>query len=122
MGQKVNPHGLRVGVIKDWDSRWYAHLRSATFALYAFFVRDESSLEIAPSATARIVNPFPAFVLLLIAPITLLISYGISGSRIMSAPPAIPAYNVSPVGHPVPQPHSPPTGFKQHLHYEYYQT
>ncbi len=25
MGQKVNPHGLRVGVIKDWDSRWYAN-------------------------------------------------------------------------------------------------
>ena len=24
MGQKVNPHGMRVGVIKDWDSRWYA--------------------------------------------------------------------------------------------------
>lgn len=24
MGQKVNPHGLRVGVIKEWDSRWYA--------------------------------------------------------------------------------------------------
>ena len=24
MGQKVNPHGLRVGVIKDWDSKWYA--------------------------------------------------------------------------------------------------
>lgn len=24
MGQKVNPHGLRVGVIKDWESRWYA--------------------------------------------------------------------------------------------------
>lgn len=24
MGQKVNPHGYRVGVIKDWDSRWYA--------------------------------------------------------------------------------------------------
>ena len=24
MGQKVNPHGLRVGVIKDWDSMWYA--------------------------------------------------------------------------------------------------
>ena len=24
MGQKVNPHGLRVGVIKDWNSRWYA--------------------------------------------------------------------------------------------------
>ena len=24
MGQKVNPHGLRVGVIKEWDSKWYA--------------------------------------------------------------------------------------------------
>ena len=24
MGQKVNPHGLRVGVIKDWNARWYA--------------------------------------------------------------------------------------------------
>ena len=32
MGQKVNPHGMRVGVIKDWDSRWYARetRRSAT--------------------------------------------------------------------------------------------
>ena len=29
MGQKVNPHGLRVGVIKDWDSKWYAE---ASFA------------------------------------------------------------------------------------------
>ena len=24
MGQKVNPHGFRVGVIKDWDTTWYA--------------------------------------------------------------------------------------------------
>ena len=32
MGQKVNPHGLRVGVIKDWDSRWYAS--DAEFADY----------------------------------------------------------------------------------------
>ena len=24
MGQKVNPHGFRVGVIKDWNSKWYA--------------------------------------------------------------------------------------------------
>ena len=24
MGQKVNPHGLRVGVIKDWSAKWYA--------------------------------------------------------------------------------------------------
>ena len=27
MGQKVNPHGIRVGVIKDWDSRWFASRR-----------------------------------------------------------------------------------------------
>lgn len=27
MGQKINPHGLRVGVIKDWDSRWFANKR-----------------------------------------------------------------------------------------------
>ena len=25
MGQKVNPHGFRVGVIKNWDSRWFAN-------------------------------------------------------------------------------------------------
>ena len=24
MGQKVNPHGLRVGIIKGWDAQWYA--------------------------------------------------------------------------------------------------
>ena len=31
MGQKVNPHGLRAGIIKDWDSKWYAE---ADFADY----------------------------------------------------------------------------------------
>ena len=25
MGQKVNPHGLRIGIIKDWDTKWYAN-------------------------------------------------------------------------------------------------
>lgn len=28
MGQKVNPHGLRVGIIKDWDSKWFADKKS----------------------------------------------------------------------------------------------
>ncbi len=32
MGQKVNPHGLRVGVIKDWDSRWYADTKDNEFS------------------------------------------------------------------------------------------
>lgn len=27
MGQKVHPHGLRVGVIKDWDAKWFANKR-----------------------------------------------------------------------------------------------
>ena len=31
MGQKVNPHGLRVGIIKDWDSRWYAEKEFADY-------------------------------------------------------------------------------------------
>ncbi|MCR5226873.1 MAG: 30S ribosomal protein S3 [Eubacterium sp.] len=32
MGQKVNPHGLRVGVIKDWNSKWYADTKDDEFA------------------------------------------------------------------------------------------
>ena len=31
MGQKVNPHGLRVGIIKDWDSKWYADKNFADY-------------------------------------------------------------------------------------------
>lgn len=31
MGQKVNPHGMRVGIIKDWDSRWFAEADFADF-------------------------------------------------------------------------------------------
>ena len=33
MGQKVNPHGLRVGVIKDWGSRWYADKEFADYLI-----------------------------------------------------------------------------------------
>ena len=33
MGQKVNPHGLRVGVIKDWDSKWFADKKFADYLL-----------------------------------------------------------------------------------------
>ena len=32
MGQKVNPHGLRVGIIKDWESKWYADTKNEEFA------------------------------------------------------------------------------------------
>ncbi len=40
MGQKVNPHGLRVGVIKDWDSRWYAEKDFADFLVEDHEIRE----------------------------------------------------------------------------------
>ncbi len=39
MGQKVNPHGLRVGVIKDWDSRWYAESDYADYLVEDYNIR-----------------------------------------------------------------------------------
>lgn len=38
MGQKVNPHGLRVGIIKDWDSKWYAE------GDFAAFLKEDSDI------------------------------------------------------------------------------
>lgn len=40
MGQKVNPHGFRVGVIKDWDSRWYAEKDYADLLHEDFVIRE----------------------------------------------------------------------------------
>ena len=39
MGQKVNPHGLRVGVIKDWDSRWYADTEFSDYLVEDYNIR-----------------------------------------------------------------------------------
>ena len=39
MGQKVNPHGLRVGVIKDWGSRWYAEADFADYLVEDYKIR-----------------------------------------------------------------------------------
>ena len=39
MGQKVNPHGLRVGIIKDWDSRWYAESEFADYLVEDYKIR-----------------------------------------------------------------------------------
>ena len=39
MGQKVNPHGLRVGVIKDWSSKWYAEGDFADFLIEDYNIR-----------------------------------------------------------------------------------
>ena len=49
MGLKVNPHGLRVGVIKDWDSRWYADKKD--FARY--LVEDKKIRDYVKSETER---------------------------------------------------------------------
>ena len=40
MGQKVNPHGIRVGVIKDWDSKWYAEDEFADFLVEDHEIRE----------------------------------------------------------------------------------
>ena len=42
MGQKVNPHGIRVGVIKDWDSKWYAEADFAESFLRRSYTVPES--------------------------------------------------------------------------------
>ncbi len=40
MGQKVNPHGLRVGIIKDWDSKWYAEGDFADYLVEDYKIRE----------------------------------------------------------------------------------
>ncbi len=40
MGQKVNPHGLRVGIIKDWDSKWFAEGDFADYLVEDYEIRD----------------------------------------------------------------------------------
>ncbi|MBQ2451085.1 MAG: 30S ribosomal protein S3 [Lachnospiraceae bacterium] len=39
MGQKVNPHGIRVGVIKDWDSKWYADAEFSDYLVEDYNIR-----------------------------------------------------------------------------------
>ena len=39
MGQKVNPHGLRVGVIQDWDAKWIADKKN-----FAKFIKEDDTL------------------------------------------------------------------------------
>ena len=39
MGQKVNPHGLRVGIIKDWDSQWFVEKKD-----FAFNVKEDNEI------------------------------------------------------------------------------
>ncbi|MDD3930750.1 MAG: 30S ribosomal protein S3 [Clostridiaceae bacterium] len=55
MGQKVNPHGLRVGVIKDWDTKWYADKKDfSRFLIEDKKVRDLIKIECFRAGVSRI--------------------------------------------------------------------
>jgi len=55
MGQKVNPHGLRVGVIKDWDSKWYANKKDfSDFLVEDFKIRKYVKQKLYTAGISRI--------------------------------------------------------------------
>ena len=54
MGQKVNPHGLRVGIIKDWDSRWYAEKEFADYLIEDYNIRKFLKKKLYASGISRI--------------------------------------------------------------------
>ncbi|NMA48414.1 MAG: 30S ribosomal protein S3 [Tissierellia bacterium] len=71
MGQKVNPHGLRVGVIRDWDSKWYADKKTFNeflvedykireFIKKKLFISGISKIEIERAASKIKVSVFTA--------------------------------------------------------------
>ena len=54
MGQKVNPHGLRVGVIKDWDSKWYAEKDFADYLVEDYNIRTYLKKKLYAAGIAKI--------------------------------------------------------------------
>ena len=54
MGQKVNPHGLRVGVIKDWDSRWYADAEFSDYLVEDYNIRKFLKKKLYSAGVAKI--------------------------------------------------------------------
>ncbi len=54
MGQKVNPHGLRVGIIKDWDSRWYADGEFADYLVEDYKIRKYLKKKLMAAGIAKI--------------------------------------------------------------------
>ena len=55
MGQKVNPHGIRVGVIKDWDSKWYAEADFADNLIEDNKIRTFLNKEYAQASISKVV-------------------------------------------------------------------
>ena len=54
MGQKVNPHGLRVGVIKEWDSRWYADGEFSEYLIEDYEIRKYLKKKLYSAGVAKI--------------------------------------------------------------------
>ena len=54
MGQKVNPHGLRVGVIKDWDSKWYADAEYSDYLVEDYEIRKFLKNKLMAAGVAKI--------------------------------------------------------------------
>ena len=54
MGQKVNPHGLRVGVIKDWDSKWYADAEFSEYLVEDYNIRKYLKKELQDAGVPKI--------------------------------------------------------------------
>lgn len=54
MGQKVNPVGLRVGVIRDWDSRWYAEKEYGTFLIEDVKIREFLAKELKDGSVSKV--------------------------------------------------------------------
>lgn len=54
MGQKVNPHGLRVGIIKDWDTKWYAEKDFADYLIEDVNIRKFIKKKLFASGVSRI--------------------------------------------------------------------
>ena len=54
MGQKVNPKGFRVGVIRDWDSRWYARKEYSDYLLEDYKIRKYLKNKLYASGISRI--------------------------------------------------------------------
>ena len=54
MGQKVNPHGLRVGVIKDWDSKWYAEGEFSEYLVEDYDIRKYLKKKLYSAGVAKI--------------------------------------------------------------------
>lgn len=54
MGQKIHPHGLRVGIIKDWDSRWYSKKDFSDQLLEDFKIREYIKKKLFTSGISKI--------------------------------------------------------------------